>query len=219
MALAQSGYEEAERDFREGRFQTCETYFKNYLAGHPSDLKTLEYLGDIRGHAKDWEGALSYYEQLRQLSPGTANYWYKCGGALGMQAKESNKFKALMMISDVRSNFEKAIKLDPNHIDARWALIELNLALPGIAGGSESKAQRYASELLRISPVDGYLARGRIAEYFGRWASAEKYYKLAVETGGSRLTYQKLADLYTKKLKQPEKARLLWAAYGEKNKS
>ena len=43
------------------------------------------------------------------------------------------------MIGEVRDSFEKAIALNPKHIEARWALIELNLQLPGIVGGSESK--------------------------------------------------------------------------------
>ena len=138
---------------------------------------------------------------------------------MGMLAKESNKFKALGMIGDVRKSFEKAIELNPKHIDARWALIELYLQLPGIVGGSESKANRYANELLNISPVDGYLAKGRIAEYFDRFPTAEKYYKLAVEIGGSRTSYQKLADLYKNKMNKPEKARATWAEFSDKNKS
>ncbi|MNG36378.1 hypothetical protein D3C84_1233890 [compost metagenome] len=60
-----------------------------------------------------------------------------------MKALEVNKFKALGMIDEVRTNFEKAIQLNPKHIEARWALIELNLQLPGILGGSEKKAIHY----------------------------------------------------------------------------
>jgi hypothetical protein len=35
-----------------------------------------------------------------------------------MKAKDSNKFKALGMIDEVKSSFEKAISLNPKH---RWA--------------------------------------------------------------------------------------------------
>ena len=126
-----------------------------------------------------------------------------------MKAKESNKFVALSMIGDVKSAFEKAISLNPKHIEARWALIELYLQLPGIVGGSERKANRYAEELYKISPVDGYLARGKIAEYFYRYKEAEKHYSSAFRIGKSSATYQKLADLYKNKLRQPEKALLL----------
>jgi hypothetical protein len=38
-----------------------------------------------------------------------------------MKAKDSNKFKALGMIDEVKSSFEKAISLNPKHIESRWA--------------------------------------------------------------------------------------------------
>jgi tetratricopeptide (TPR) repeat protein len=136
-----------------------------------------------------------------------------------MKAKESNKFKALGMIDEIKASFEKAIQLNPNHIEARWALIELYLELPGIVGGSEKKAQKYANELSKISPVDGYLSKGRIDEYFERYKEAEKNYKQAIAIGGSKTSYQKLANLYKNKMNQPEKAKLVLETYQEKNKS
>ena len=218
-AFAQPGFSAAESLYRQGNYEGAKTQFEQYLKTHPNHLASIEYLGDIEGHQKRWEHAISYYSQLKKLRPSEATYHYKYGGVLGMHAKASNKFKALGMIGDIRKSFEKAIALDPKHIEARWALIELYLQLPGIAGGSESKAQMYAAELLGLSPVDGYLAKGRIAEYFDRFPTAEKYYKLAVATGGSRTTYQKLADLYKNKMNQPDKARATWAEFNEKKKS
>jgi hypothetical protein len=46
-----------------------------------------------------------------------------------MKALEVNKFKALGMIGEIKESFEKTIKLNPAHIDARWALIELYIKL------------------------------------------------------------------------------------------
>ena len=43
------------------------------------------------------------------------------------------------------------------------------IQLPGIVGGSETKAIKYSNELLKLSPVDGYLSRGQIEEYFERY--------------------------------------------------
>jgi tetratricopeptide (TPR) repeat protein len=177
----------------------------------------LEYLGDIEGHNKSWDKAIYYYQKLKQIKPSEANYYYKYGGVLGMKAKDSNKFAALGMISDVKSAFEKAIILNPKHLEARWALIELYLQLPGIVGGSERKAMRYANELSRLSTIDGYLAKGHIAEYFERYSEAEKQYKKAVEIGKSKNPYQILANLYKNKMRQPEKAKSVLDDY-EKQK-
>ena len=96
-------------------------------------------------------------------------------------------------------------------------MVEFYLQNPGILGGSEKKAQKFANELLIISPVDGYLARGRIQEYFSRYLKAEPEYKKAFEIGQSKTTYQKLYNLYTNKLNQSKKAELLKNAFENKN--
>jgi tetratricopeptide (TPR) repeat protein len=213
LAAWAQDFSDAERLFKQRNYDAAEPVFERYLTAHPSHLKALEYLGDINGHQQDWPAAVSYYEKLKTAAPLQADYHYKYGGALGMYAKSCNKFKALGMIGDIRTAFEKAIALDPKHVDARWALLELYLQLPGVLGGSEAKAQKYAAELLALSPVDGWLAKGRIAEYFERYATAETFYKKAIETGGSKTTYQKLSDLYARKMNQPDKAKAVWKSY------
>ena len=92
-------------------------------------------------------------------------------------------------------------------------MIEFYLQVPGILGGSEKKAQKYADELLVISPVDGYLSRGHIQEYFSRYNKAEIEFKKAFEIGQSKITFQKLYNLYTNKLKQTKKAEALKLAF------
>ncbi len=211
--LAQTSFEKGESFFSSGKYSQAKLEFEKTLSHNPNDLKTLEYLGDIQCHIKKWDSAIPYYQKLTALKPKQAEYFYKYGGALGMEAKESNKFKALSMIGDVKAAFEKAIILNANHVGARWALIEIYIQLPAIVGGSEKKAVQYANELLKISPVDGHLGKGHIEEYFHRYTKAEKHYKKAIETGNSPATYQKLANLYKNKMNQPEKAKQLLAAY------
>jgi tetratricopeptide (TPR) repeat protein len=218
LLFSQANFEKGEKLFRQGKYDLAKPILEEVIKDNPSHLVALEYLGDIEGINKSWNKAMTYYDKLKKLKPAEANYHYKYGGCLGMKAKESSKFKALGMIDDIKASFEKAIQLNPNHIEARWALIELYLELPGIVGGSEKKAQKYADELLKISPVDGYLAKGRIAEYFERYKEAEKVYSKAIAIGGSKVTYQKLANLYKNKMNQPEKAKLVMETYQEKNK-
>jgi tetratricopeptide (TPR) repeat protein len=210
LLLCSQSFEKGEKLFADGKFDQAQPILENYLKSNPSNLKTIEYLGDIAGFNKSWDKAISYYKNLKTLKPTEANYYYKYGGALGMKSLGVSKFKALGMIGEVRSSFEKAIALNPKHIEARWALIELNLELPGIVGGSEAKAIKYSGELRELSPVDGYLSRGHIEEYFNRYPAAEQQYKRAILIGGSKSCYQKLADLYKNKMKQPDKANKVW---------
>ena len=166
MIWSQSDFNKAKKLFDAKKYDLAKPALEMVLKENPNHLKTLEYLGDIAGYDKSWVKAIVHYKKLKQLKPTEANFHFKYGGALGMKAKEANKFKALGMIGEVKESFEKAIELNPKHIEARWALVMIYIQLPGIVGGSESKAKKYATELLAISPVDGYLSKGHIDEYF-----------------------------------------------------
>ncbi|MEP6806621.1 MAG: hypothetical protein ABI892_18990 [Flavobacterium sp.] len=206
---AQSNFEKGEKLFHAKKYDEAKVVFENILKTKPSDIKTIEYLGEIAAIHKSWVKGAEYFKKLKELKPTEAEYFYKYGGCLGMRAMEVNKFKAFGMVDDMKQSFEKAIVLNPKHIQARWALIELYLLLPGILGGSESKALSYSNELAQFSPVDGYLSKGRIDEYFKRYALAEKNYMKANEIGKSKITFQKLYNLYLNKLKDAKKAQEL----------
>ena len=202
LILAQPNFDKGEKLFKEGNYEQARPVFESFLKENPNHLRTIEYLGDIAGHQKSWDKAIVYYKKLKQLKPFEANYFFKYGGVLGMKAKESNKFKALGMIGEVKESFEKAIELNPKHIEARWALVTIYIQLPGFVGGSETKAIKYSNELLKLSPIDGYLSRGQIDEHFKRYSAAEQQYKKAIAAGSTKVGGQMLASLYKNKMKK-----------------
>ncbi|MEH6407250.1 MAG: tetratricopeptide repeat protein, partial [Leeuwenhoekiella sp.] len=205
LLLAQnSEFTTAENYFKKEQFEKAQPLFENYLKNHPKDLETREYLGDIAANERKWDTAIDYYKALVEENEQNANFHFKYGGALGMKALSISRIRALTYISDIKFHFIKAAELDPNHIETRWALIELYLQLPGIVGGSVSKAEKYADELQAISPVDGYLSKGYIAEHNDDTKVAEYNYKKAIAIGGSAHTYEKLTALYEKNDKPKE---------------
>lgn len=218
MVLSQSSFDQAQKLFNEGKYEQSKPIFETLLKSNPSNLKIIENLGDIAGSNKSWDEAIKYYGKLKELKPSEANFFYKYGGALGMKALTVNKFRALGMIDEIKGSFEKAIELDSGHLESRWALIELYIKLPGIVGGSETKAIRYSNELLKLSPVDGYLSRGRIDEYYKRYKAAELQYKKAIVVGNSAASYQMLANLYKNKMNQPAKAKMVLEEFRKKSK-
>lgn len=205
LAVSQTNYQQAEEYLKQEKFSKAKPIFDNYLKQHPGDRKTREYLGDIAAYQKDWDTAISYYEALVKDGKGNANYHFKYGGAMGMKAMSISRIRAVTYMGNIKRELEQAAKLDSKHIEARWALVEFYIQLPGIFGGSENKATDYAKELGSISKVDGYLAYGYIAEYSDRPQDAERYYKKAIEVGGSPHTYEKLSNLYEKN-NQPKDA-------------
>ena len=206
LTFSQSSFEKGEKLYVQKKMNEAKQMFQDYLKSHPNHSKSIEYIGDIAGNQKQWNEAIEYYQKLKISFPKNANYWYKYGGALGMKAKESNKFKALGMIDKIEESFLMAAKLESKHVETRFALVMLYLELPGIIGGSEKKAQKYADELMRISSVQGFVAQGYIDAYFKRFVKAELNYKKAFEIEPSKITFEKLYDLYLNKLKDKSKA-------------
>ncbi|TJY37155.1 tetratricopeptide repeat protein [Pontimicrobium aquaticum] len=205
--------------FKQKQFIKAEQLASAFVDKNPSNLKAIELLGDAYGHQKKWDDAIVQYKKLVETKDDNANYQYKYGGALGMKALEVNKFKALGIIGDVKAAFLRAAELDPEHIDARWALVELYMQLPGIIGGSKKKSLKYAEELEQLSKVDGYLAKGYIYEYDDEPKLAETYYRKAIEIGGSLTCYEKLTNLYETEKKPAKVIATIEEAYEKHNKN
>ncbi|APY10394.1 hypothetical protein BWZ22_03680 [Seonamhaeicola sp. S2-3] len=205
IAFSQLNFEKVKELIKDKQYDEAEQILKNYVDTNANNIQAVELLGDVYGHQKKWDEAIIQYKKLVKAKPENANFHYKYGGVLGMKALSVNKFKALTIIDDVKAAFLKAAELDSNHIDTRWALVELYMKLPGIIGGSKSKALHYANELEALSKVDGYLSKGYIYESDKEPQQAEKYYKMAVNKGGSLVCYDKLTKFYLAQ-NLPEKA-------------
>lgn len=204
LAFSQSSLNDVEMLFQKKQYANAVNTITQFLEENPNNLEAIELLGDAYCHQKKWGEASAEFKKLVEADVNDANYHYKYAGVLGMKALE-NKFKSIGYIGDIRSSFEKAAELDPNHIEARWALVELYMQLPGIFGGGKNKSLHFAEELENLSKVDGYLAKGYIYEYDDEPELAEKYYKMAINEGGSLICFDKLTTLYENE-KQPEKA-------------
>jgi tetratricopeptide (TPR) repeat protein len=204
--LSQDAFAKAEQLFQNKDFKKAEVAFKELYRADANNLQVVERLGDIAWQIKDYKGAMDYYKPLVEKKPNNANYNFKYGGAIGLYAKNASRFTALGLIDDIKMYFKKAARLDSKHIEVRHALSQFYCELPGVLGGSIKTGTDYANELLAISPVDGYLALGFIAEYEKKYANAESAYKNAVKTGGSLRMYSKLAILYEQKMNRSKDA-------------
>lgn len=185
LSIAQNPKKEASVLLTNKHYSKAETMMISYVAKNKSDKEAVELLGDIYGHQKKWDKAIAQYKRLTTLNSKNANYYYKYGGSLSMKALKINKIRALGIIGDIKHAFLTAAKLDPKHIETRWALVELYMSLPGIVGGSKKTSLKYANELQALSKVDGYLAKGYIYEYDDEPKISEAYYRRAAKEGNS----------------------------------
>ena len=185
----QDFYQEGLRFYQNKQYKQAENQFSKNLNKHPGHLPTLEYLGDIAVYYKHWDQAIMFYEKLLEAKYDDGNYHFKYGGAIGLKALHTPKYKALFMIDDIKEHFTKAVTYDTTHIEGHWGLVELYVNLPGIIGGSTDKAYMYADRLHRLSEVDGLLARGYIERKDHNVEEAKKLYIEAARVGMALHTY------------------------------
>lgn len=162
MSSAQSEVAKAENFLNKGEINKAEIVLEKYFQTNDQDLNAVAYLGDISGFKKDWDKAISYYKVLVEKEPANAEYNFKYGGAIAMKTLELSKLRAISYIPDLKKHLEKAAKLDPTHVKSRRALVELYMQLPGLLGGSEEKARKYAVELKDLNAIEAALARAFI---------------------------------------------------------
>jgi tetratricopeptide (TPR) repeat protein len=167
--------------FDQKNYQEAQELIQKVLQEDPSNSTWIELLGDVYSHQKQFENAKKQYKTLVQKVPNSATYHYKYGAVLGLIAKDASKFRALRISGDIAKHLKKAASLDSQHIDVRWALVELYVHLPGIVGGGKKKALKYAQQLEIISPIDGYIAKGYIYENKDDPMKAEMYYRMAID--------------------------------------
>ncbi|WP_438962441.1 tetratricopeptide repeat protein [Nonlabens sp.] len=209
MGYGQDAFAKAESLYKIKKYEEAKPLFKALLQENQKDPKILRRLGDIESYAKRYKTAFPYYKMLLDLDQSNADAHFLYGGTLGLHAKNVSKLDALGYLDDIKHHLKEAANLDANHIETRWALVQLYCELPAIVGGSYKSSRQYADQLQKISPVDGYLAHGFIAEHDKEYRDAEKFYKKAIEVGGSLTTYRKLISLYEHKTREYLKALVL----------
>ncbi len=104
------------------------------------------------------EAAVKEIKKAVAAAPDNARYRFLLGVMLGSYVDEVSIFSKLGVVHDMRDAFKQAIKLKPDYLDARLALMQFYLFAPGVAGGDEAKAKAQLAAIEKIDPAHGYEA-------------------------------------------------------------
>jgi tetratricopeptide (TPR) repeat protein len=110
----------------------------------------------------DWEEAERWLERALERSPAQADYHYWAGVATAERVQRAGMVTAMRRAGRIRERWERAVALDPRHVDARESLVEYYLNAPAIAGGSREKAEEQARVLSGIDVAAGHRATASI---------------------------------------------------------
>ena len=111
------------------------------------------YLQDRR-----YSEAFSYYDILCNRNPNRFAYQFGRGASAGFLLSGTPSLRSLRYVVKLRSSFEAAVRLKPNSLVARRALLNIYLGLPRLLGGSQTKAEQQLKAIQAINPLEGALA-------------------------------------------------------------
>jgi len=126
------------------------------------EIRTL-----VRGG--DAERAEDLAEDLVEAEPDNAEAHNVYGEVLSVRINQVNVFRKMGMAGDMREAWERAVALDPGHLDAHMSLLRYYLQAPAIAGGGRDKALAQAERIATVDKAAGYRAK---AVY---WTSGQQF--------------------------------------------
>ena len=154
-------------------------------------------LGKAAMQRGDAETAVGFFEKAVAQQPNNAQYHYWLGAAYGTQAQDANVFSQARLAGKTKAEFERAVALDPNLMDARMGLIDYYTIAPAIMGGSQEKAIQQANEIRKRDVILGHRAMARIYLRDKKTDLARNEWLTAVkETPNSGKAHTSLAGFY-----------------------
>jgi len=138
-------------------------------------------LGKVYYGLGEFNNASEEFERAKNEEPDNADYWNWLGKAFGRRAENSSFLTAPMYARRCRNAFEKAVELDPNHLDAATNLFSYYLEAPGLLGGGINKAGGLALKIRTLSEAQYQYSQAEMALKRKDWEAAEEHYRKAAE--------------------------------------
>jgi tetratricopeptide (TPR) repeat protein len=161
-----------------------------------NDAESQNLLCRAYYQVQNWDQAISACEKATNLAPGNSNYHLWLGRAYGEKASIAHFVSAASLAKKVKAEFETAVQLDPQNVDARADLAEYYLQAPAIMGGGTDKALAQAQAIAKLDTVEGDRMLGRVAEKNKDYAGAERKFRDAVTTSNNADSWNDLAQFY-----------------------
>jgi len=137
-------------------------FARSAVQGSPEQADSHCALALAQIRADEHEESVESSERCVKLDSGVSDYYYILGDAYMELAGAKGGLGALTPAKKGKAAVEKAIKLDPDNVQARLQLYFYHLQAPTIAGGSKKEARRQAEEIGKRNPAMGVWARYRL---------------------------------------------------------
>ncbi len=161
------------------------------------DAESVHLLSRVYYATERWDDAVKYGERAIALQPNDAYYHLWLAREYGEKAANSNPVTASTAARKARSEFERAVQLDPTSVEARLDLAQYYTEAPMIMGGGLDKAREQAAQVAKQNSAKSYLILARIAEKEKKLPEAERYLRQAISEAKDPAEYWlELAEFY-----------------------
>jgi tetratricopeptide (TPR) repeat protein len=189
-----------ERLYNGGLYRQAAEALNAAIQREPQESSLHYWLGRCFYELRDYNRAVSSLERAIALEPDRSDYHDWLGKSYGRKAEEANRFTPFSSISlahKTRREFETAVRLDANNMEAQRDLIRYLMNAPGIVGGSEGAAEQRVHALTAVDSIEGELAQAELLASRKKFDEANQQYRKVLDLKPDRIgVYFEIAEYY-----------------------
>jgi superkiller protein 3 len=189
-----------ERLYNGGLYRQAAEALNAAIQREPQESSLHFWLGRCFYELRDFNRSISSLERALALEPDRSDYHDWLGKAYGRKAEETSRFSPFSSISlahKTHREFETAVRLDENNLQAQRDLIRYLVTAPGIVGGSEGAAEQRIHALAALNPVEATLAQGDLFASRKKFDAADGEYRKVLDLKPDRIgVYFEIAEYY-----------------------
>lgn len=172
------------------------------VSSNPQNARAYAELCRVYSSLDDLDNAILNCQKATQIEPNIGEYHLWLGRVYGDKADKAGIFGGFGWAKKTIAEFERAVQLAPNNLQARSDLTEFYREAPGMVGGDMAKAHRVVDETARIDSPTASVLRAQFALKDKDYATALAETQLAVkQSGGSAQYILEVARVYSKQKK------------------
>jgi tetratricopeptide (TPR) repeat protein len=149
-------------------------------ASDTSAARAAFALGKRAVQAHHVEESVTQMERAVALDPGNWEYHMWLGHAYVRQIGTVNFMRKAFVGRRMGSEYNRAVELAPENVDAAEARLEFFLEAPGMVGGGLDKAQAEARRIAGLNPYRGGFAQARISEHEKQYPKTDSAYRALI---------------------------------------
>src|SRR5450432_978859 len=167
----------------QGHYKQVRAIAERQNRDHPNDPETLWLMSIVKLMWGDHKTAVELAEKTVAADPKNPRYRLQLAQAVGDEAQKASILRQPGLARRFKKELDTALALDPKNLEAMKLLIVYYFVAPGIMGGDKAAGRTMADQMMRIDPVEGYLAQVTVARYDKQESRIEELLRKAVEAG------------------------------------